>query len=104
MRLAPMRVIAHFARWLVGLVPAETQTTPAERACLVHHAAGCRRLVEIGVWHGVTTAALRAAMASDGMLYAVDPFPRGGSASASSATLPGGKLVGSRTGESPGCG
>jgi predicted O-methyltransferase YrrM len=44
---------------------------------LARHAAGRRRLVEIGVWHGVTTARLRAAMAPDGVLYAVDPFPSG---------------------------
>lgn len=72
-----MRVVAHFAKWLVGLAPAETQTTAAERDCLVRHARGCRRIVEIGVWHGVTTARLRGVMAPDGVLYAVDPFPPG---------------------------
>jgi predicted O-methyltransferase YrrM len=33
--------------------------------------------VEIGVWHGVTTRRLRAAMDPDGVLTAVDPFPVG---------------------------
>jgi predicted O-methyltransferase YrrM len=34
-------------------------------------------LVEIGVWHGVTTSRLRAAMHPNGVLSAVDPFPVG---------------------------
>jgi predicted O-methyltransferase YrrM len=61
----------------MGLADAETQTTARERDCLAAHAAGRRRLVEIGVWHGVTTARLRAAMDPAGELSAVDPFPRG---------------------------
>ncbi len=72
-----MRVLTHLALWRLGLAAAETQTTEAERACLVRHAAGMRRLAEIGVWHGVTTLLLRGAMAPDGVLFAVDPFPRG---------------------------
>ena len=66
-------VANHFARWFVGLAGPETQTTVAERDCLCRHAAGCRRVVEIGVWHGVTTCRLRGQMAADGILYAVDP-------------------------------
>ena len=38
---------------------------------------GGTRLVEIGVWHGVTTSVLWRAMAPDGVLWAIDPFPRG---------------------------
>ena len=72
-----MSVLSHFILWWLGLAQAETQTSQAERDCLVRHAAGKRRLVEIGVWHGVTTARLRAVMASDAVLYAVDPFPAG---------------------------
>lgn len=72
-----MRVLTHFLLWRAGLAPAETQTTAIERDCLARHAAGRRCLVEIGVWHGVTTRRLRAAMAPDGVLYAVDPFPAG---------------------------
>src|SRR5947209_10406655 len=34
-------------------------------------------LAEIGVWHGVTTCRLRSKMASDGGLFAVDPYPSG---------------------------
>ena len=72
-----MRVTTHFALWAVGLVPAETQTSEAERSALAHAAAGLRRVVEIGVWHGVTTARLRAAMDPGGVLYAVDPYEPG---------------------------
>jgi predicted O-methyltransferase YrrM len=70
-------VLVHFLRWNLGLAKAETQTRPAERDCLVEHSAGRRVLAEIGVWHGVTTACLRAVMASDGVLYAIDPYPVG---------------------------
>jgi len=72
-----MRVLPHLLLWRVGLAKPETQTTFAERDCLVRHAAGRRRVVEIGVWHGVTTRRLRAAMARDGEIFAVDPFPVG---------------------------
>ena len=72
-----MRVLRHLVLWRLGFTSAETQTTEAERDCLARHAAGRRRLVEIGVWHGVTTSRLRAAMAPDGVLFAIDPFPRG---------------------------
>src|SRR5215472_6591422 len=69
-----MRVLTHFGLWLAGLAKAETQTSEAERALLADSARGRRRVVEVGVWHGVTTARLRAAMAPSGVLYAVDPF------------------------------
>lgn len=72
-----MRVLSHYIAWTVGLAPATTQTTTAERDCLARYAAGRRRLVEIGVWHGVTTKRLRAAMDPRGVLSAVDPFPVG---------------------------
>ncbi|MGB2713341.1 MAG: class I SAM-dependent methyltransferase [Vicinamibacterales bacterium] len=72
-----MRPLPHFVFWLLGLRSPETQTTERERAALARRAAGCSRLVEIGVWHGVTTSVLRRAMASTGVLWAVDPFPPG---------------------------
>lgn len=72
-----MRPTFHFGLWCLGVAHAETQTTDAERACLARHAAGKKRLVEIGVWHGVTTRLLRNAMAENGVLYAVDQFPVG---------------------------
>jgi len=72
-----MRVLAHFVLWRLGLAVAETQTTAAERDCLARHASGKKRLVEIGVWHGVTTSRLRQAMAPDATLLAIDPYPVG---------------------------
>ena len=72
-----MSALTHLALWSLGLRAAETQTSHAERECLQRHATGKRRLVEIGVWHGVNTASLRRVMAPDGILFAVDPFPAG---------------------------
>jgi predicted O-methyltransferase YrrM len=72
-----MKVLTHYIAWTLGLAAAETQTTSAERDCLARHASGRRRLVEIGVWHGVTTKRLRQVMNPDGVLTAVDPFPAG---------------------------
>lgn len=72
-----MRVLTHFLLWNAGLARAETQTSESERACLARHAAGRRRLVEVGVWHGVTTCRLRRAMNAEGVLFGVDPYPPG---------------------------
>jgi predicted O-methyltransferase YrrM len=72
-----MSVLLHLVRWTVGLADAEVWTTEAERDCLARHAAGKRKLVEVGVWHGGTSKTLRAAMAPDGVLYAVDPYEPG---------------------------
>jgi predicted O-methyltransferase YrrM len=72
-----MRPLPHFLLWLAGIRAAETQTTARERAALAARAAGRSAIVEIGVWHGVTTGVLRQAMAPDGSLWAVDPFPAG---------------------------
>jgi predicted O-methyltransferase YrrM len=72
-----MRPLPHFLLWLAGARAAETQTTARERAALSAHATGRAAVVEIGVWHGVTTSVLRRAMAPDGVLWAIDPFPPG---------------------------
>jgi predicted O-methyltransferase YrrM len=72
-----MSVLLHLIKWQFGLTPAEIWTTENERACLARHAAGKRRLVEVGVWHGGTTRHLRAVMSPEATLYAVDPFPKG---------------------------
>jgi predicted O-methyltransferase YrrM len=69
--------LTHFLLWNAGLARAETQTSESERACLARHAAGRRRLVEVGVWHGVTTCRLRRAMNAEGVLFGVDPYPPG---------------------------
>lgn len=72
-----MRPLLHCALWCVGVARAETQTTRAERDALDRHARGRARAAEIGIWHGVTTRRLRAAMGPDGELWAVDPYPLG---------------------------
>jgi len=72
-----MRVTTHFLLWALKLARAETQTSEAERATLARHAAEKKRLVEIGVWHGVTTKLLRNAMAQDGLLLGIDPYRKG---------------------------
>lgn len=69
--------LAYWALHALGLRPASTQTTPAERACLARHAAGRASLVELGVMHGATTRLLCEAAAPDGRVTAVDPFPPG---------------------------
>jgi predicted O-methyltransferase YrrM len=72
-----VRPFPHLLLWAIGLRAAETQTTPEERAALARYAHGRTPIVEIGVWHGVTTAVLRRAMRDGGVLWAVDPFPAG---------------------------
>jgi predicted O-methyltransferase YrrM len=72
-----MSVFSHFIKWTLGLASAEAVTTAAEGDCLTRHATGKQRLAEIGVWQGGTTKRLRAAMAADATLFAVDPFPKG---------------------------
>ena len=62
---------------LLRLAPAGTQLSPAERDCLVRRARGRRAIVEIGVYHGASTALLAHAMAPGGTLVAIDPHPAG---------------------------
>jgi predicted O-methyltransferase YrrM len=71
------KTLSHFLKWCVGLEAATTQTTDAERASLVKHATGRRRVAEIGVWEGVTARLLRAATATDGLYIGIDPYPVG---------------------------
>jgi predicted O-methyltransferase YrrM len=70
---APVRWFEH----AVGRRDADSQVTPAERACLARHAAGRRRLVEIGVMQGATTSLLRSVMDSRGTVTGIDPHPAG---------------------------
>jgi predicted O-methyltransferase YrrM len=72
-----MRVMVHFVRWRVGIDRPSSQTNERERAHLVRHATGRRKLVEIGVWEGLTTTYLRRAMPPDAELLCVDPYPIG---------------------------
>src|SRR5262245_43817333 len=72
-----MRVSTHFALWMVGLVKPESGTTQAECDALADAVASRTRVVEVGVWHGVTTRRLKCAMSPAGVLYAIDPFEAG---------------------------
>lgn len=66
----------HYLGYRIGWAKPLTQTSAAERLALRQFATGKNRLAEIGVFHGVNTRALREAMASDGVLFAIDPFLR----------------------------
>jgi hypothetical protein len=72
-----MQIIPHFCLWTLGLAKAWTMRTEAECQCLERHAAGKKRVAEIGCWYGVNTLRLRRVMAPDGVLFAVDPYPVG---------------------------
>jgi predicted O-methyltransferase YrrM len=47
-----------------------------ERECLARNSQGKERLVEIGVFHGVNTRAMRGGMTENGVIIAIDPFRR----------------------------
>jgi len=69
-----------FGRWLLweaGLLTVRPWAEPVETAAVTRHAAGKRRLAEIGVWEGGTTRLLRQVMSAEGLLVAIDPFPAG---------------------------
>jgi predicted O-methyltransferase YrrM len=69
-----MKTAIHALRCLIGLDKPDTQTTQAERDCLATYAVGRHRLVELGVYEGVSTNVLASAMSPTGVLYAVDSF------------------------------
>lgn len=69
--------VLHYLFYRIGLAGPQTQTNPAEQDALSRHAAGQRRCVEIGVWHGVNTLRIRSAMDPAGVITGVDPFPPG---------------------------
>lgn len=74
---ARVQLLIQYARWQLRMTEATTQTTRAERDALARHVGGRVAPVEIGVWQGVTTKRLRAAMAPNAELWAVDPYPVG---------------------------
>jgi predicted O-methyltransferase YrrM len=57
--------------------PVPSQLSEVERKTLAKHAAGRKRLVEIGVYFGASTKLLRSVMAPTGEIVGVDPFFRG---------------------------
>jgi predicted O-methyltransferase YrrM len=70
-------VLTHFLRWSIGIDAATTQTTDAERECMVRYARTKKRLAEIGVWEGVTARQLRDNISADAVYFAIDPYPVG---------------------------
>ncbi len=68
------RALTHLLKYFVGLDPAQTQTTQAERDCIVKHARRRKRVVEIGVFEGVTTGTIASVLDADATLFAIDPF------------------------------
>lgn len=72
-----MNVMMHFILWKVGL--AKPKTYYSDEACKVlkKYAKNKKSLVEIGCWHGVNTKRIRSAMSSEGIFYAIDPYPAG---------------------------
>ena len=67
-------------QWLfhcLGLSSAHTQTSELERQLLSIYAENRMKLVEIGVYQGVTARVLASVMNPDGLFYAVDPYSGG---------------------------
>lgn len=71
-----MNFHSHFWLWCLGLRGPLSTTLPAERAALIHCAAGKERIAEIGVYHGATSRYFRRVMSSTGTLVAVDAYYR----------------------------
>jgi predicted O-methyltransferase YrrM len=69
-----MKNLFTFLLQYTRLKPAISQTTETERACLSRYAAGKKKLVEVGVFQGVTTRVLRQVMHPNAILFGIDPF------------------------------
>lgn len=61
----------------IGLRPPLSDATGDEMALVRKHAAGARRIVEIGVFEGAASAELGPLIAPGGELVLIDPYPRG---------------------------
>lgn len=61
---------------LLGFREAQTALTAAESRLLADLASGCRCVVEVGVYQGVTSVSLAAAIAPTGRLWLVDSYVR----------------------------
>jgi len=70
----PAALLRHPVYAWLGLRPVLAQHTAAEHTMLQHWAAGCERLVEIGVAEGVSALAMREVMSENGTLHLIDPF------------------------------
>jgi predicted O-methyltransferase YrrM len=54
-----------------------SQTNDEEFEALDRYARGCRTAVEIGSYQGVSAVRIAAALAADGLLFCIDPWPGG---------------------------
>lgn len=70
--------VIHYLKYISGLDKPDTQTTAAERAAIKKYAANALSAVEIGVFEGVNTIIIAAAMHPEGKLIGIDPFFKGG--------------------------
>jgi Methyltransferase domain len=68
--------IRHYLKYKLGISSAYTQTSSREQECLRKYATGKKNIAEIGVFEGVNTKAFRSVMDKDGIIIAVDPYPR----------------------------
>jgi hypothetical protein len=66
--------LVHCGRYLFGIDPAFSSVSDAETAILLELARNEHTLVEIGVFEGRTSKALRKVMHPNGMLWLIDPF------------------------------
>jgi predicted O-methyltransferase YrrM len=69
--------LLHFIKYRLGIDSAHAWILPVESECLLRHAAGKKRLAEVGTWEGGTTRKLRAVMSPEGTIFAVDPYAPG---------------------------
>jgi predicted O-methyltransferase YrrM len=60
-----------------GLRPPIAQHTKAEAEILKHYASGSATIIELGVAEGGSAVELRSVLATDGVLYLVDPYEPG---------------------------
>jgi predicted O-methyltransferase YrrM len=67
----------HWLLHRMGLQKVRTHTRQVEHEVLERYVQGQRHIVELGVFEGASSLMLRKAMAVDGKLWCVDPFPRG---------------------------
>lgn len=67
----------HWLLHRMGIQKVRTHTRQVEHEVLERYVQGQRHIVELGVFEGASSLMLRKAVAVDGKLWCVDPFPRG---------------------------
>lgn len=69
--------VIHCIKCFLGFDQPNSQTTKNEQLAIAKYAKGATSSVEIGVFEGVNTAIIAKEIASNGILYAIDPFFKG---------------------------